>query len=61
MLFNTVFKMTKVCYSPYVRRQLIKEFTAIVRKILSAMGFDLWDRKTTTFTEPGVVRVNTVL
>jgi len=58
MLFNTVFKMTKVSN---VRRQLIPEFTAIVRKRLQAMGFDLWNRKTTTFTEPGVVRVNTVL
>jgi len=35
MLFNTVFKMTKVGNSPYVRRQLIPEFTAIVRKTLS--------------------------
>ena len=61
MLFNTVFKMTKVGNSPYIRRQLIAEFTATVRKILQAMGLDLWNRKTTTFTEPGVVRVNTVL
>jgi len=45
MLFNTVFKMTKVGNSPYVRRQPIPEFTAIVRKILQAMGFDLWNRK----------------
>lgn len=61
MLFNTVFKMTEVGNSPYVRRQLIPEFTAIVRKRLQAMGFDLWNRKTTTFTKPGVVRVKTVL
>jgi len=33
--------------SPTVRRQLISEFTVIVRKILQAMGFDLWNRKTT--------------
>ena len=61
MLFNTVFQMTKVGNSPYVWRQLIPEFTAIVRKRLQAMGFDLWNRKTTISTEPGVVRVNTVL
>jgi len=53
--------MTKVGFSPYVRLQLIQEFTAIERKRRQAMGFDLWNRKTTTFTEPGVVRVNTVL
>ena len=34
MLFNTVFKMTKVGNSPYVRRQLIPDVTAIVRKRL---------------------------
>jgi len=61
MLFNTVFKMTKVGNSPYVRMQPIPEFTAIVRKRLQAIGFDLWNRKTTTLTEPGVVRVNMVL
>jgi len=61
MTFDTVFKMTKVGNSPYVRRQLIPEFTVIVRKRLQAIGFDLWNRKTTTLTEMGVVRVNTVL
>ena len=61
MLFNTVFKMTYTGNSPDVRMQLIPECTAIVRKRLQAMGFDLWNRKTTTFTEPGVLRVNTVL
>jgi len=51
--------MTKAGNSPYVRRQLIPDITAIVRKRLQAMGFDLWNSKTTFFTEPGVV--NTVL
>ena len=60
MLFNSVFKMTKVGYSHSVRRQLIPEFTAGLRKRLQAMGFDIWNGQTTTFTEPGVVRVNTV-
>jgi len=59
MLFNTVFKMTKVGNSPYVRRQLIPKFTAIVKKRLQAIAFDLWNRKTTTLTDSalGVVRV----
>jgi len=61
MLFNTIFKMTKVGNCPYARSQLISEFTPIVRKRLQTIGFDLWNKKTTTFTEPCVVRVNTVL
>jgi len=64
MLFNNVCKMIKVGNSPDVRRQLIPEFTDIARK-----DFKPWDltfgpldqNKTTTFTKPGVVRVNTVL
>ena len=58
MLFNTVFKMTNVGNSPYVRRQLIPEFTAIVRKILQSMGFDIWNRKTTIFVTQNVPTCN---
>jgi len=41
MLFNTVFKMTKGCYSPYVRRQLVPEVKFVFKEALCLVWWQI--------------------